>query len=31
MTGWEVSDVETVPAIELAMPRVAEFGEVVCG
>jgi hypothetical protein len=23
--------VETVPAIELAMPRVAEFGEVVCG
>jgi hypothetical protein len=31
MTGWEVSDVQTVPSIELAMTRVAEFAEVVCG
>ncbi|MGB9281033.1 MAG: hypothetical protein WCB57_13265 [Pseudonocardiaceae bacterium] len=31
MTGWEVSDVETLPAPELAMPRMAEFAELVCG
>jgi hypothetical protein len=30
-TGWEVGEVETVPSIELAMTRVAEFAEVVCG
>jgi hypothetical protein len=30
MTGWEISDVETVPSIELAMPRAAEFAQVVC-
>ncbi|MFZ0121009.1 MAG: hypothetical protein WAN20_15810 [Pseudonocardiaceae bacterium] len=31
MTGGEVSDVETLPAAELAMPRVTEFAELVCG